>query len=104
MHGSPAGSSPLLIGTHRSLQTGSVSEADYEALVLKLHEIEVGCSGAVDKRRLDLLASVSLLALLPAFSRSASGVCGIKIKTCKPLANGYPMMCLLGPQPQAHPN
>lgn len=30
---------------HRRLQTGSVSEADYEALVLKLHEIQVGGGG-----------------------------------------------------------
>ncbi len=36
-----------LIGALQSLQTGSVSEADYEALVLKLHEIEVRSSGAV---------------------------------------------------------
>lgn len=36
-----------LIGAVQSLQTGSVSEADYEALVLKLHEIEVRCSRAV---------------------------------------------------------
>ena len=32
----------LITAPPHSPQTGSVSEADYEALVLKLHEIQVG--------------------------------------------------------------